>query len=486
MNALSNNKKITYINTLVMIAIFCIFFNLPPVDPLTEVGMKVLGVFFSVLYGWMFIDLVFPSLLGLLALGFTGYAGVGEVLTSAFGNSTVILLTLFCALTSILSASGVAEYITVKLFSLKITQGRPYVGFLIILLITVILSLFLTATATILLMIPLIYEVSKKYGYKAGEKWPMMLLIGSNYIVSMSCSLLPFHAGPQLVYNMYFSLCGEENGTMNTGAYLICTLLLTTVSILTTLLAIKFIARPDVERIKTSDAFSSTKDLKLNSYQKYILYSFSILLVLLLWTSVMPKTWGITKFLNQLSTSGILAAYIAIYLLLNFKKGLNFKSIMSRDVPWHVIYLVAAALTIASAFSDASTGISEYISLKMLPVLNQLNIYVCICAILLMGIILTNIGNNTAIKTLLVPIAYTLVVGMGVDENINMQALMFCLHYATAMGLCTPIASANTAIVFGETEWTSTKILIKWGLFFCMTHYIYLLIIGYGLGSLLF
>lgn len=486
MSNFSNNKPSTYINTAVMFIIFGAFYVLSPVDPLTDIGMKVLGVFFAVLYGWMFIDLVFPSLLGLLALGFTGYAGVGEVLTSAFGNSTVILLTLFCALTSILSASGVAEYITVKLFSLKITQGRPYVGFFIILLITIIISLFLTATATILLMIPLIYEVSKKYGYQPGEKWPMMLLIGSNYIVSMSCSLLPFHAGPQLVYNMYFSLNGDPDGTMNTAAYLVCALLLLIVSVATTLLAIKFIARPDVERIKSSEAFSSSENMTLNGYQKYVLYSFAILLVLLLWPSIMPSEWVFTKFLNQLSTSGILAAFIAIYLLLNFKKGLKFKAVMSRDVPWHVIYLVAAALTIAAAFADESTGISEYISLKMLPILSELNIYACVFIIILIGIILTNVGNNTAIKTLLVPIAYTLVVGVEMDDSINMQALMFCLHYATAMGLCTPIASANTAIVFGETEWTSTKTLMTWGLFFCIAHYVYLLAIGYGLGSILF
>ena len=50
-------------------------------------------------------------------------------------------------------------------------------------------------------------------------------------------------------------------------------------------------------------------------------------------------------------------AYIMIYLFFNFKEGIGFKTILSRDMAWPAIYLVGAAMTMASAFQSEATGI---------------------------------------------------------------------------------------------------------------------------------
>ncbi|MHC1745711.1 MAG: hypothetical protein AB9895_01045 [Negativicutes bacterium] len=46
---------------------------LAPVEPLTVMGMKIIGIFLGLLYGWMFVGLIWPSLIGLLALPLCGY-----------------------------------------------------------------------------------------------------------------------------------------------------------------------------------------------------------------------------------------------------------------------------------------------------------------------------------------------------------------------------------------------------------------------------
>lgn len=48
-------------------------------------------------------------------------------------------------------------------------------------------------------------------------------------------------------------------------------------------------------------------------------------------------------------------------MFLNFRDGINFKMIMSRDMAWPALSLVASALTIAGAFKDDSTGIIAWI-----------------------------------------------------------------------------------------------------------------------------
>ena len=44
---------------------------LPPFGSVTVAGMKVLGAFLGMMYGWIFCGYIWPSLLGLLFFGFS-------------------------------------------------------------------------------------------------------------------------------------------------------------------------------------------------------------------------------------------------------------------------------------------------------------------------------------------------------------------------------------------------------------------------------
>lgn len=80
MQNLSKNKKSYYIHTVIMLAIAVAFYFIPAVEPLTPLGMKVLGVFLAMLYGWLFCDVVWPSLFGLLMLGVVDTIRLGQFL----------------------------------------------------------------------------------------------------------------------------------------------------------------------------------------------------------------------------------------------------------------------------------------------------------------------------------------------------------------------------------------------------------------------
>ena len=53
--------------------VYVYFPQLSPIEPITEVGMTVLGVFIGMVYLWSTVDSIWPSLLGLLLVGFAGY-----------------------------------------------------------------------------------------------------------------------------------------------------------------------------------------------------------------------------------------------------------------------------------------------------------------------------------------------------------------------------------------------------------------------------
>lgn len=73
-----------YINIAIMFVIAILIGSLPPAGQITEVGMKVLGVFVAILYGWIFVDLLLPSIFGFIGLGLTGYTTINGALSPGF------------------------------------------------------------------------------------------------------------------------------------------------------------------------------------------------------------------------------------------------------------------------------------------------------------------------------------------------------------------------------------------------------------------
>ena len=73
---------------------------LEPVEPLTPLGMRLVGVFLVVLYGWVFIEIVWPSLAGLLAMMLVGGMKPVTLLNNSFGHPIVqmmFFIFVFCA-----------------------------------------------------------------------------------------------------------------------------------------------------------------------------------------------------------------------------------------------------------------------------------------------------------------------------------------------------------------------------------------------------
>ena len=93
--SVASSRKKYYIHSLICIVIMFGFRFIPPfTDSITETGMEVLGIFLGVLYGWTFISMIWPSLLGMVACGFTGLMTIQESFLQGFG-ADIVIITLF-------------------------------------------------------------------------------------------------------------------------------------------------------------------------------------------------------------------------------------------------------------------------------------------------------------------------------------------------------------------------------------------------------
>ena len=61
-----------FIHSAICLAVMFGFGRIPPLEPLTPLGMQLVGIFLGVLYGWIFIDIIWPGIAALLELMLVG------------------------------------------------------------------------------------------------------------------------------------------------------------------------------------------------------------------------------------------------------------------------------------------------------------------------------------------------------------------------------------------------------------------------------
>ena len=124
----SQKRVLYYVHIVIFLLITFGFGFLPPFAQITEVGMKVLGAFLGAVYGWLFIALDWPSLIALLALGISGYAGsTHELFISGWTFQSVSQSLLAYLFAEAVAQTQFTSYIANKLMTIKLFRGKPYI-----------------------------------------------------------------------------------------------------------------------------------------------------------------------------------------------------------------------------------------------------------------------------------------------------------------------------------------------------------------------
>ncbi len=119
------NKSILHF--CITISIMIIFRFIPSIGSITPYGMAIIGIFLGLIYGWS-VDadnLIWTSMLGLIALGLTDFGNTGKALATAFGNESVMLMLLGMFFIGMLQDSHLTEWFSNRLLSAKFVQGKP-------------------------------------------------------------------------------------------------------------------------------------------------------------------------------------------------------------------------------------------------------------------------------------------------------------------------------------------------------------------------
>lgn len=453
----------------IMLGLFMMFFFgriFSPVEPLTQVGMQVLGVFLGVIWLWCFVGFLWPSLLALAAFGLTDFhAGFGQVLTSSFGNSVAVLLLFSMVLFGSPLHVGATKYITRYFLSRKIFNNRPIVFSFVFIFATYALSVAVNVTPALILMWTVLYGVLKELDYKKGDKYASLMLVGTFLGAISGQASLPFSGSTLAILGVFEETAGIY---MPIPQYMLLGFIFSLAVFMLYCLFMKLILKPQelakVANVNTQ-MFESDPLPPMSPLQKANFGSMLLFVFLMLLPSFLPERFAVTAFINDilasLSPAGVAILLTGLMCLIRVdgQPVLDFKGVAAKGINWDIFVMVAAAVSIAGALTHASTGVVDMMIVIFDPVLGGHAPILFFIIMLLVGVFLTSFASAMILGIAFMPV----LVAFGVEAGANLPALaattILLLHYSVIL----PSASVFAAMLWSNEEWITGKEVFKYG-----------------------
>lgn len=455
-------KDLSYwLNT--SIVIFLMFFFGRLIEPwgaITPVGMQVLGIFLGLIWGWSIIEILWPSLMGMLALGMSDYMTMAQAMQEGFGNSCVLLVFFCLIFAAYLDSTGINKIIAYWFIGRKICIGRPWVFSFMLLAAAYVLGFAVSLFAAILLCWSLFYSICKITDIKPGESYAVAMIIGLCYAACLGVSILAFKPIPVIVFSTLETYLGLSVNYLKFAA---STFFISFPCLIAYWAVIKYILKPDVSKLTERVAEIADKSVdKITLEQKIAFIILAIFFLLLFLPGILPKENIICQALNKLTTNGIVALMILLtcVIKINGKKLTDFSAIAKNGVVWDLILVFVAIMPLSTAMASESTGIlAQVISLADRIFVNMSSVIFSIILIVLISLC-SQVIYNVVVATVFTPIMCTYAVKFGASP----EALAVLMCFAMGMALCTPAASGMAAMMYGNKKWLTQKQVLKYTL----------------------
>ena len=454
-----------YLHTIIGLFLMFAFGRIvPPMEPLTYLGMQILGVFIGTVWLWCFVGFLWPSLIALIAFGLTDYVNhFNQIVASAFGNQVPALLLFSMILFGSPQHVGVTDYITRWFLTRKISNGRPIVFSFIFIFATYVLAVAVNVTPALILMWTVLHSVLKELNYKPGDKYSSLMVVGTFLGAISGQASLPFTGGTLAILTVFER---EAGIAVPIPQYMLLGFILSTLVFVLYCLFMKFISRPDMTNIADIDTemFDRNPLPPMSKLQKANFFAMLGFVFLVLLPSFLPDAFFVTReiaqTLERLGPLGIAILITGLMCVLHAdgQPLLDFRAVAAKSINWEIYVMVATAIAISGALTSESTGVTEMMIIVFNPVLGGHSPMIFFVLMLLVGIFATSFAMNLIVGITLMPILVTFGIAAGVNLPAVAATTTLLINYAIIL----PSASAFAAMLWSNKEWLTSKEVFKY------------------------
>jgi sodium-dependent dicarboxylate transporter 2/3/5 len=408
---------------------------------LTPAAWQVAGLALWMAAWWLTeaLPLAVTALLPLLVLPWLGTAAIKAV-APAYANPVIFLFLGGFLLAAAVERWGLHRRIALHLVHLLgLRPDRLVLGFM---LATALLSMWVSNTATVMMMVAIGMAVAKQTS-GAQQQTGTALMLGIAYAASIGGVATLIGTPPNAILaGVARSTLGLEIGFAQWLAFalpLAAVLLLLTWWLLTHVLF----------RTPSDCCLGGAAELRaaraalgpLSRQERRVLLVF--VLVAAAWVLRGFVAWGP---LERLDDAGIaLTGALLLFALPDGAGGRLLDWPTAARIPWDILVLFGGGFALAQAFADSGLTAAVAGQLSLLRGVDPLWL---IGGVSLLVVLLTEITSNTATATLLLP----LMAGLAAAVQVHPLLLMVPAAVAASFAFMLPVATPPNAIVFGSRQ----------------------------------
>lgn len=421
---------------------------LPAPAGMTEPAWRVAGLAVWMALWWLtaVIPLEATSLVPLAALPLIGVSSLDKV-TVTYADPVIFLF-----LGGFLIAATLERWALHRRFA-AVTLGAvgssPRRVILAFLLITAFLSMWISNTASAVMMLPIASAtVARAPGAEERSGYAIAVMLAVAFGASIGGVATIIGTPPNAIFVANARELAHAEFTFASWLPIGLSLALPLLAACWLILVVVF--RVPREFDGTAPAPVETATRSLEPGDRFVMVVFA--LAALGWVLRTPKQLGalrvpgLTDLMPGLTDPaiGLIAALVLFAVPLprsRFRTALDWKT--ASGIPWGILLLFGGGITLAAAFE--SSGLSGWIGGR-LHALAGLPVPVVVAATTALFILLTELTSNTATAALAMPLM------AGVAQGIGLPAvpLMLAAALACSMAFMLPVATPPNAIVFGH------------------------------------
>jgi len=374
-----------------------------------------------------------------------------------------------------------------------VSPGRILLGFMTA---TAFLSMWISNTATTMMMIPILLSIISKLEELVGRKnvshYTTGLLLGVAYSASIGGIATLVGTPPNLSFSRIFHIYFPDAPEISFARWFLFALPVSVTVFALAYTYLYFVFRPEKSLWKDvgKDTFriQIRKMGKVAWEEKVVLVNFILVALLWLFRSdimignfTLPGWSGLfpeSDYIND----GTIAIIISISLFIIPSRNKPGSRLMTwktaEKLPWNIVLLFGGGFALASGFKDS--GLSGWFGEQLIWVADYNSIVVIFTLAILMTF-LTELTSNTATTEMILPI----LAGIAISTETNPLLFMIPATLSGSMAFMLPVATPPNAIIFGTNRLRVAQ-MARNGIILNFVGAIIITLLTYWIGSMVF
>ncbi|UBM61998.1 SLC13 family permease [Candidatus Sulfidibacterium hydrothermale] len=431
-------------------------------DPEKPAATATLAVAMLMAVWWVFevVPLAVTALLPVFLYPLLGIMN-GKAVSSVYFNDIIFLFIGGFMVALAMQRWSLHRRIALRILMLTGTSpSKILLGFM---LATAFLSMWISNTATTMMMIPIllsiIEELEDTMDKKSADRFTVGLLLGVAYSASIGGVSTLVGTPPNPMFTKVFAIMFPKGPEISFATWFFFAFPLAVLLFLVTWVYLYRLYRPAKASLQTIDKRSFYEQYhlmgKLSQEERIVLADF-VLMALLWMTRSNISIGGFTlhgwsnwfahpHYFND-GTVAIFMASLLYFIPSKSQKGdriMNWE--FSKKIPWGIVLLFGGGFALAIGFKNS--GLSAWFG-HSLTFVNGTHPFWVIMLVSFIMVMLTELTSNTATTQILLPI----LAGLAVSLKIDPLFLMIPATISASMAFMLPVATPPNAIVFGSNK----------------------------------